>query len=652
MGILTVTDISNLVTSSIMLTFNYPFHSIGFIPHGHCYLWKTGLVWLHIISDATIALAYYSIPFLLIYFISQRKDVPFNGVFLLFGAFIIACGTGHLIEIWTLWHPDYWISGGLKALTAIISIYTAFALISLMPQALILPSPAQLEAINRVLSTEIVERKRIEQELRQAEEVAKNSSEAKSEFLANMSHELRTPLNGILGYTQILQRTEALTEKGRKGVGVIYQCGSHLLTLINDVLDLSKIEARKLELHCVDFYLPAFIDSVIEICRIRAEQKVIAFHVQLDPDLPTGIHADEKRLRQVLINLLSNAIKFTHQGSVTFKVKVISQELNNHEKMTYKIRFEVIDTGTGITPEQVEKIFLPFEQVGNQKRQTEGTGLGLAISQQIVLLMGGQIQVQSEFGNGSTFWFEVQLSESKEWAKVSRVVEQGTIIGYEGPRRTILIADDKWENRSVIVNLLEPVGFTVVEASQGKEGWEQALAHKPDLIITDLVMPILDGFGFITRLRQSSPFKEISIIASSASVFATDQYKSIDVGADAFLPKPVEAETLLELLRQFLQLKWIFDGKADAIIKTDVDGMDNPVEMIYPANEVLQQLLELTQDGDIQIIIEMAQQLSASDEQLSAFAQQIMQLASNFQLKRLETFIVGIQESEFRGQNQ
>nr|WP_322659136.1 ATP-binding protein [Dendronalium sp. ChiSLP03b]MDZ8205372.1 ATP-binding protein [Dendronalium sp. ChiSLP03b] len=636
----------------MMLTFNYPFHSIGFIPHGHCYLWKAGLVWLHIISDATIALAYYSIPFLLIYFISQRKDVPFNGVFLLFGAFIIACGTGHLIEIWTLWHPDYWISGGLKALTAIISIYTAFALISLMPQALTLPSPAQLEAINRVLSTEIVERKRIEQELRQAEEVAKNSSEAKSEFLANMSHELRTPLNGILGYTQILQRTEALTEKGRKGVGVIYQCGSHLLTLINDVLDLSKIEARKLELHCVDFYLPAFIDSVIEICRIRAEQKVIAFYVQLDPDLPTGIHADEKRLRQVLINLLSNAIKFTHQGSVTFKVKVISQELNDHEKMTYKIRFEVIDTGTGITPEQVEKIFLPFEQVGNQKRQTEGTGLGLAISQQIVLLMGGQIQVQSEFGNGCTFWFEVQLSESKEWAKVSRVVEQGTIIGYEGPRRTILIADDKWENRSVIVNLLEPVGFTVVEASQGKEGWEQALAHKPDLIITDLVMPILDGFGFITRLRQSSPFKEISIIASSASVFATDQYKSIDVGADAFLPKPVEAETLLELLRQFLQLKWIFDGKADAIIKTDVDGMDNPVEMIYPANEVLQQLLELTQDGDIQIIIEMAQQLSASDEQLSTFAQQIMQLASNFQLKRLETFIVGIQESEFRGQNQ
>ncbi|MEH2297614.1 MAG: ATP-binding protein [Nostoc sp.] len=619
--------------------FNYPFHSNGFIPHGHCYLWQTGLVWLHIISDATIALAYYSIPFLLIYFISKRKDVPFNGVFLLFGAFIIVCGTGHLMEIWTLWHPDYWIAGVLKALTAIISIYTAFALFFLMPQALTLPSPAQLEAINRVLSTEIVERKRIEKQLRFAEEVAQNSSQAKSEFLANMSHELRTPLNGILGFTQILQRTESLTEKGRKGVGIIYQCGSHLLTLINDVLDLSKIEARKLELHPVDFYLPAFIDSVTEICRIRAEQKVIAFHVELDPDLPTGIHADEKRLRQVLINLLGNAIKFTNQGNVTFKVQVIGQESNANGQINYKIRFQVIDTGTGISPEQAEKIFQPFEQVGNQKQQSEGTGLGLAISQKIVLLIGGQIQVESEFGKGSTFWFEAKLPESKDWAKVSRVVEQGTIIGYQGQRRTILIADDRWENRSVIVNLLEPVGFTVVEASQGEEGWEQALAHKPDLIITDLVMPILDGFELINRLRESEQFKEIAIIASSASVFAIDQHKSIDVGADVFLPKPVEAETLLEMLRQFLQLEWIFDGKVDAIKKTYTGSLDQPNEMISPAKEVLQQLLELAQDGDIQSILEITQQLSVADEQLSIFAQQIVQLASNFQLKRLETFI-------------
>jgi signal transduction histidine kinase/CheY-like chemotaxis protein len=624
-----------------MLTFlNYPFYSIGFISHGHCYLWKTGLVSLHIISDATIALAYYSIPFLLIYFISKRQDVPFNGVFLLFGAFIIACGTGHLMEIWTLWHPDYWIAGSLKALTAIISIYTAFALFYLMPQALTLPSPAQLEAINRALTSEIVERKRIEQELRKAEEIAQNASQAKSEFLANMSHELRTPLNGILGYTQILQRTESLSEKGRKGISIIYQCGSHLLNLINDVLDLSKIEARKLELNAVGFYFPAFVDSVVEICRIQAEQKVIAFNLKLDPDLPTGIYADEKRLRQVLINLLSNAIKFTHQGSVTFQAKVINQESNTNGQITnYKIRFEIADTGTGITPEQTEKIFQPFEQVGNQKRQTEGTGLGLAISQQIILLMGGQIQVQSEVGKGSTFWFEVQLPESKDWAKVSRIVEQGTIIGYQGQKRTILIVDDKWENRSVIVNLLEPVGFTVIEASQGQEGWEQAIAHKPDLIITDLVMPIIDGFKFIKRLRWSNQFKKVAVIASSASVFAADQYKSIDAGANIFLPKPIEAEALLELLRKLLQLQWVFDGKGETIKKIDPGSIEHRDEMIFPSNEILKQLLEVVEDGDIQILLESVQKLSASDEQLSAFTQHIIQLGSNFQLKRLETFI-------------
>jgi signal transduction histidine kinase/DNA-binding NarL/FixJ family response regulator len=615
------------------------FYSNGFIPHGHCYLWKTGLVWLNIISDATIALAYYSIPLLLIYFVSQRRDVPFNGVFLLFGAFIIACGTGHLMEIWTLWHPDYWIAGGLKAITAIVSIYTAFALIYLIPQALTLPSPAQLEAINRVLANEIVQRKRIEKELRQTEEIANNSNQAKSEFLANMSHELRTPLNGILGYTQILQRTESLTEKGRKGISIIYECGSHLLTLINDVLDLAKIEARKLELNFIDFYLPAFLDSVSEICRIRAEQKVIKFHLQLDPDLPTGVRADEKRLRQVLINLLGNAIKFTQQGSVTFIIKVINREENDNGKIIYKIRFEIADTGTGMTPEQVNKIFLPFEQVGNQKRQTEGTGLGLAISQRIISLMNSQIQVTSELGTGSTFWFDLELLESRDWAKVSRRVEQGTILGYQGEKRTILIVDDKWENRSVIVNLLEPIGFTVIEASQGQEGWEQIKAHQPDLIITDLVMPEMDGFEFIKSLRQSEKFKDTAVIASSASVFAVDQYKSIDVGADAFLPKPIEVETLLELLRKFLQLEWLYENKTNTTNKTDVNSSNLSANIIPPAPEILQEFFKLSQDGDIQTILEIAQKLAVSDEQLSAFSVQIIQLASNFQLKRLETFI-------------
>ncbi|MBD2439373.1 ATP-binding protein [Nostoc sp. FACHB-110] len=623
----------------IFAFFTHPIEYIGFIPHGHCYLWKPLLVWLNIISDGTIALAYYSIPLLLIYFISKRQDVPFNGVFLLFGAFILACGSGHLMDIWTLWYPDYWVSSILKALTAIISIYTAFALISLIPQALTLPSPAQLEAINQELKSEIVERKRIEKELRLAEEVAKDSSQAKSEFLANMSHELRTPLNGILGYTQILQRTESLTEKGSKGIGIIYQCASHLLTLINDILDLSKIEARKLELIAIDFYLPAFLDSVSEICRIRAEQKVIGFNLQFDPDLPTGIRADEKRLRQVLINLLGNAIKFTQQGSVTFKVKVIQQTVNHQGKISYKLRFEIIDTGTGITPEQIDKIFVPFEQAGSKKRQSEGTGLGLAISQKIISLMGSQIQVASEFGKGSTFWFDVELPESQDWAKVSRIVDQGIVIGYQGRKRTILIVDDKWENRSVIVNLLEPVGFTVIEASNGKEGLEKANFYQPDLVITDLVMPVMDGFEFITSLRQFEKLKAVPVIASSASVFAIDEYKCLNLGANAFLPKPIEAATLLEILRQFLQLEWLYENQKNLNHKYNVDSSNDLVDLVVPAQAVLQQFLELAQDGDIQQILETAENLTASNQQFSKFTEQIIQLAKNFQLKRLETLI-------------
>ncbi|MBD6614839.1 response regulator [Komarekiella sp. 'clone 1'] len=494
-----------------------------------------------------------------------------------------------------------------------------------------------LEKTNQQLELRVEQRTA---ELKYAKEAADNASKAKSEFLANMSHELRTPLNGILGYAQILQRSELMTDKGRKGIDIIHQCGSHLLMLINDILDLAKIEAQKMELNANDLHFPSFLQAIAEICRIRAEQKGINFVYQPDADLPTGIRADEKRLRQVIINLLGNAIKFTDQGSVTFKVETIrSSQLEKTTQNFYKIRFQIQDTGVGMKPEQLEKIFLPFEQVGNAKTQAEGTGLGLAISQRIALLMGSTLEVQSELGQGSTFWFDVELPEAQDWATSSRVVHQGTIIGYQGAMRKVLVIDDRWENRSVLNSLLEPIGFEVVEAINGQEGLDKAVRVNPDLIITDLVMPIMDGFEMLRHLRQLSQFKDTAVIASSASVFEVDQFKSVDAGANEFLPKPIEAESLLQLIQRYLKLEWIYNNTTQYIAtKANINKL-NPETITAPPIEILQHLNQLVEMGNLDELVEIVEKLAQENTQLIPFAQKISEFAENCELNALIIFM-------------
>jgi PAS domain S-box-containing protein len=704
----------------------------NFMPHGYCLGWDSPLLWLTAVSDMVMSLAYFTYPFGITYFVWKRKDLPYRWLYLgFFIAFIVTCAATHFLSVVTIWIPLYWVEAYANAVAAVVATATVFAIWWVIPRALKLPSPSELQkardesesaykyarslleasldplvtislegkvtdvntateqvtgvqrdlligsdfanyftdpesaragyrevfangfvtdyslAIRHVsgkitdvlynanvyrdkngeivgvfaAARDITERKKTEIALLQAKEAAEKANVAKSTFIATMSHELRTPLNAILGFSELMSLDSTATIKQKETLGIINRSGAHLLSMINDVLDISKIEAGRLELNVEAFDVIKLLQDIGEMINVRATQKQLAFRLEISSNMPQFIKADSGKLRQVLINLLGNAIKFTTEGSV-----ILRAHANG-----LIVTIEVVDSGTGIPLDKQHELFKPFVQLVRDNSDSKGTGLGLAISKSLVELMDGKISVNSQLDVGSTFKIElpVEIANTADVA-MSENFKMVKCLALDQTAWRLLVVDDNFENRLLLSAVLTVAGFDIREAENGQEAINVFEEWQPDLIWMDMRMPVMDGYEATAKIRQLENGNKVKIIALTASAFIEQHNDIFSAGCDAILHKPFNIPDIYAALVKHLGVKFIYQEKAILPV-TSAFKMTAEMLTILPL-ELRQQLHEASVELDTEEVDSVIAKIHAISPEI---ANDLSELANNFQFEKI-----------------
>lgn len=499
-------------------------------------------------------------------------------------------------------------------------------------------------------------------ELARAKEAADAANVAKSTFLANMSHEIRTPLNAILGIGQLLSRVPGFPEKYAQNLGILTHSGQYLQALIEEVLEMSRIEAGRVTLVKTVFNLNHTLDGIEEMNRLKTEKKGLKLIVEQAPDFPNYVKSDEGKLHQILMNLLGNAIKFTEEGSVTLRISAVNDsnlntedrgiEETNRQSSTANLQFEVEDTGIGLALEDQEKIFEPFTQIANTRAQHEGTGLGLAISRQYVELMGGTISVKSVPGDGATFTVELPFEPADE-PEVRMLAPTRRVIDLEPDqhRYRVLIVEDDPGSRSILRQLLEQVGFDVIEGADGREAVELYHSQKPDLIWMDIKLPVMNGLEATKRIRnseqamqdgeeQKSKIVRTPIIALTASAFEEDREKVLAAGCDDFVRKPFLEKDIFEKMAQHLGVRYIYQDMTITIEEEDETLNLTAADLAHLAAEWIAELHLAAKGGRTERILKLINQIQSEQPRLACA---LTELVNNDQFMQLANLIEQLQ---------